>query len=176
MNYYRNSLILIGMPGSGKSTLGAILATALKKNLVDTDHLIQQQQNKSPQHILDEQGYLALRTIEEQILLQMQCPNHIVATGGSAVYSESAMHHLKQFGPIIFLDVPLQELLKRVHNMNTRGIARHPDQSFADLFAERRPLYQQYADIVINCENKTPDAIIEEIIYQEGEGFAEKDA
>ncbi|MES2823843.1 MAG: shikimate kinase [Pseudomonadota bacterium] len=176
MNYYRNSLILIGMPGSGKSTLGALLTNALKKDLVDTDHLIKQQQHKSPQNILDEQGYLALRAIEEQILLQMQCPNHIVATGGSAVYSENAMHHLKQFGPIIFLDVSLQELLNRVQDMGTRGIARRPDQSFAELFAERRPLYQQYADIVIDCENKTPEAIIKEIIYQEGEGFAEKDA
>ncbi len=176
MNYYRNSLILIGMPGSGKSTLGPILAKALEKDLVDTDALILQKRNRTLQNILDEQGYLTLRAIEEEMLLNTRFPNHIVATGGSAVYSEQAMHHLKQFGPIIFLDVTLPELLNRIHNIDTRGIARHPNQSFAELFEERRPLYQKYADIIISCENKAPALIIDEIIYQEGEGFAEKDA
>ena len=164
------------MPGSGKSTLGLILAKALQKDLVDTDALILQKQNRTLQNILDEQGYLTLRAIEEEMLLNTRFPNHIVATGGSAVYSEKAMHHLKQFGPIIFLDVTLPELLNRIHDIDTRGIARHPSQSFAELFEERRPLYQKYADIIINCENKSPELIIEEIIYQEGEGFAEKDA
>lgn len=164
------------MPGSGKSTLGLILAKALKKDLLDTDALIQQKHNKTLQNILDEHGYLALRAIEEEILLNIHCSNHIVATGGSAIYSENAMHHLKQFGPIIFLDVPLNELLDRVQDVGTRGIAQQPNQSFAELFAERRPLYEKYADITINCENRTSAFIIDEVIYQEGEGFAEKDA
>ena len=164
------------MPGSGKSTLGLTLAQTLMKNLIDTDELIQTRHSTSLQHILDEQGYLALRSIEEEILLNTDFPNDIVATGGSAVYSEKAMHHLKQFGPIIFLDVTLPELLNRIHNMDTRGIARHPNQTFAELFAERQPLYKKYADITIDSGNKSTERIIDEIIYQEGEGFAEKDA
>ena len=176
MNYYRNSLILIGMPGSGKSTLGLLLAKALQKDLVDTDTLIQIRKDNTPQNILDKQGYLGFREIEEEVLLNARYPNHIIATGGSAVYSEKAMHHLKQFGPIIFLDVTLPELLNRIHNIDTRGITRQPKQTFADLFDERRPLYEKYADVTIDCNNKTVEKIIDEIIYQEGEGFAEKDA
>lgn len=176
MNSFSTSLILIGMPGAGKSTLGVILAKTLAKDFVDTDLLIQTQENRPLQEIIDTDGYLALRAIEEKTLLNMHYPNHVIATGGSAVYSESAMHHLRHFGPIIFLDVPLPELLNRITDFETRGLARHPNQSFSDLFNERRVLYQRYATITVDCSKKSQEQILSEIIFEEAESYTEKDA
>lgn len=176
MNQFSTSLILIGMPGAGKSTIGIVLAKALAKDFVDTDLLIQLQHNKTLQDIVDNQGYLKLREYEEQVLLNTHYPNHIIATGGSAVYSEKSMHHLRHFGQIVFLDVPLAELTERVKDIDTRGLARHPNQSFADLYNERRALYQAHANITIDCSGKNPEQIINEIIGEEAEAYTEKDA
>ena len=176
MNPYHQSLILIGMPGAGKSTIGLLLAKSLAKDFVDTDLLIQLDQEKTLQDILHEQGYLALRQIEEQVLLKTNYPNHIIATGGSAVYSEAAMKHLTQFGPIIFLDVGPDVLQRRIHNRDTRGIACPPDQTLADIYAERRPLYLKYADIIIDCQNKTQEQLLDEIIYSEADTFIQYEA
>lgn len=176
MNPYHQSLILIGMPGAGKSTIGLLLAKSLAKDFVDTDLLIQLDQRKTLQDILHEQGYLALRQIEEQVLLKTEYPNHIIATGGSAVYSEAAMQHLSHFGPVIFLDVDVEVLEQRVHNKDSRGIACPPNQSLADIYAERRPLYLQYADIVIDCKSKTQEQLLDEIIYAEADGFVQYEA
>ncbi len=176
MNPYHQSLIIIGMPGAGKSTIGLLLAKHLAKDFVDTDLLIQLEHRKTLQDILHEQGHLALRDHEEKILLNTHYTNHIIATGGSAVYSDKAMQHLKKFGQIIFLDVAIQELEQRINNMSTRGIARAPQQTFAELYAERRPLYLRYADIVIDCQGKNQDQLVEEVICQEAEDFAAEDA
>jgi shikimate kinase len=176
MNAYHQSLILIGMPGAGKSTLGLLLAKSLAKDFVDTDLLIQLEHRKTLQDILHQQGYMALREQEEKVLLNAHYPNHVIATGGSAVYSEVAMHHLTQFGPIVFLDVNISELEQRIHNMDNRGIARPAGQSFTDVFAERRPLYLRYADIVIDCTGKNMEELIDEVIYQEANSFTAKDA
>lgn len=172
MNPYHQSLILIGMPGAGKSTIGLLLAKQLAKDFVDTDLLIQLEHRKTLQDILHEQGYLALRGHEEKILLNTDYHNHVIATGGSAVYSAQAMQHLKKLGPIIFLDVAIQELEQRLSNLHTRGIASAPLQTFADIYAERRPLYLRYADIVIDCNGKNQDQLVDEVIYQEAEDFA----
>ena len=176
MNQFSNSLILIGMPGAGKSTLGILLAKLLAKDFVDTDILIQLKHNKTLQDIVDNEGYLALRNIEEQVLLDTHYPNHIIATGGSAVYSDKAMQHLNHFGQIIFLDVDFPELAIRVNNINARGLARKPNQSLAELYEERRVLYQRYANIIISCTGKTQEQILEEIIYEEAGAYSEKDA
>jgi shikimate kinase len=176
MNSFSTSLILIGMPGSGKSTLGILLAKMLAKDFVDTDLLIQLQHSKTLQEIVDHQGYLALRDIEEQVLLNTHYPNHIVATGGSAVYSEKAMEHLRHFGQLVFLDVSLEELRARVKNFDTRGLARKPNQSLVELYNERRTLYQQYANITIDCSGKSQEEILELIIYEDTEVYTDKDA
>lgn len=176
MNPYHQSLILIGMPGAGKSTLGLLLAKSLAKDFVDTDLLIQLEHRKTLQDILHQQGHLALREEEEKVLLKAQYPNHIIATGGSAVYSSAAMQHLKHFGPIIFLDTPLHILEARIHNMDTRGIARPANQTFAEVYAERHPLYMKYADIVIDCNDKTLEQLIDEVIYEEAEAFIQYEA
>nr|WP_243748724.1 shikimate kinase [Pseudomaricurvus alcaniphilus] len=145
------SIILVGMPGAGKSTLGVMLAKALGKDFVDTDLLIQSQAGTTLQQIIDQQGYLHLRAVEESVLLGCQFGNHVVATGGSAVYSEPGMQHLRKFGAVVFLDVALDELRKRVTDYDNRGIARREGQSFESLFAERRALYLRYADLRIDC-------------------------
>ena len=176
MNVFSTNLILIGMPGAGKSTIGLLLAKELAKNFIDTDILIQLREEKTLQDILHQHGYQRLRDIEEEILLSVKCSNHIIATGGSAVYSEAGMKHLNSFGPVIFLDVPLDVLQQRIHNFDTRGIARRPGQSFLELFEERRALYQRFANITISCGDKTQDQILQEIIYEEAEAIAEMDA
>jgi shikimate kinase len=142
-------IVLIGMPGAGKSTIGGLLAARLGKPLVDTDHLIEEAEGKSLQAILDQCGYLTLRAIEEQVLLANDFAGQVVATGGSAVYSAAAMAHLKRFGLCVFLDVPLEEITARVQNLASRGIAGPPGLGLAQVYAERLPLYHRYADLVI---------------------------
>lgn len=176
MNQFSTSLILIGMPSAGKSTMGILLAKALAKDFVDTDVLIQLQQGKTLQDIVDTQGYLKLRDIEEQALLNTHYPNHIIATGGSAVYSEKAMQHLRHFGQIVFLDVALEDLAARLKNFESRGLARKPNQSLAELYDERRALYQKYANITISCSGKNHEEILTQIIYEEAEAYTDKDA
>ena len=161
---YRQSLILIGMPGAGKSTLGILLAKDLRLGFLDTDVAIQVQENRGLQDILEAEGYLALRDVEERMLLATECHQKVIATGGSAVYSQKGMEYLKSCGPIVYLEVPLIELRRRIHNYETRGIACRPGQSFEDLFEERQALYRQYADITVSCDRLKPGDVIEEVI------------
>lgn len=158
-----NCVVFIGMPGAGKSTLGVQFAKQTARDFVDTDVLIQVRENKTLQQIMDESGYMKLREIEEQVLQLLQSDHCVIATGGSAVYSRAGMAALKRLGPVVFLDVDLVELRNRIHNYEDRGIARRADQSFEDLFEERRALYLQYADVIIDCNSKTPEQILEEL-------------
>ena len=159
-----SNVVLIGMPGSGKSTVGVILAKFTSRDFVDTDILIQRSQGRSLQRIVDEEGHMALREIEEKILLGLQCRNHVIATGGSAVYSDAAMTHLKSRGVAVFLDVGLPVLKSRVTDYDTRGLARRPGQSLSDLFRERLVLYKKYGDITISCSSLTQEEVCREII------------
>lgn len=158
------NLVLIGMPGAGKSTVGVILAKQTARAFVDTDVLIQTSQGRSLQAIVDRDGYTALRKTEEDTLLGLSIHNHVIATGGSAVYSERAMNRLKSDGILIFLDVGLAILLARVRDFSTRGLARRPEQSFTELFDERLALYMKHADIVIKCDGMTQEQVCERII------------
>lgn len=154
-----SNVILIGMPGAGKSTIGVILAKQSSKDFIDTDVLIQLQEKRSLQEILDAEGYMSLRKIEEQTLLDLHCQQHVISTGGSAVYSEAAMQHLKKSGVAVFLAVALGELKKRLINMKTRGIAQSPGQTFEALYEERQLLYKKYADLTIDCDNLAQEEI-----------------
>ena len=160
----KSSIVLIGMPGSGKSTVGVILAKMTSRDFVDTDVIIQTSKGRSLQDIVNMEGYMALRQIEEDIILTLRCFNHVIATGGSAVYSPSAMKHLKSAGVIVFLDVDLPVLEGRVSNLDKRGLARRPDQTLGDLFRERINLYRKYADITIECGNLNHEGICSQII------------
>jgi shikimate kinase len=160
-----SNIVLIGMPGSGKSTVGIILAKMTSRHFVDTDVLIQTTQGQTLQDIVDTRGYMALREIEERSLLGFDCFSHVIATGGSAVYSHAAMTHLKSNGIAVFLNVELPVLEIRIHDYATRGLAKRPDQSLDDLFKERFALYSKYADITIDCKHLTQEEVCEKIIY-----------
>ena len=156
-----NSIILIGMPGSGKSTLGVQLAKLTARDFVDTDVLIQLQQGITLQEIIEQSDYLNLRRIEELVMLGLSLSNHVIATGGSAVYSQQGMHALAKLGRIVFLDVALDELKQRIQDYATRGIAGRKDQTFDELYQERRALYLEYADTIIDCNGKSQNEILE---------------
>jgi len=162
----KSNTVLIGMPGSGKSTVGVILAKLTTKRFLDTDLLIQNRAKMSLQDIINTQGHMALRRIEEEVLLSVRCHNHVIATGGSAAYSNPAMLHLKNKGNTVFLKATLESLKKRIHNYETRGLAKRPEQSFQDLFHEREDLYTKYADFTIECSVLTQDQVADQIFEQ----------
>lgn len=145
------NIILIGMPGAGKSTLGVLLAKAMGKFFIDTDIIIQQKTKRLLQDIIDNDGTDAFLKLEEEILLSVNEDNTVIATGGSAVYSEKAMEHFRKNGKIVYLHVDFSGIEKRVTNITTRGIVLKNGKSLADAFEERKPLYDRYADIVIDC-------------------------
>jgi Shikimate kinase len=162
----KSNLVLIGMPGSGKSTIGVILAKRTSHDFIDTDVLIQSVQGRSLQDILDSEGYMRLREIESEVLQSLDVKNHVISTGGSAVYSDAAMQHLKEDGVMIYLDVSLDTLRSRITDYETRGIAKRPDQSFDELFLERTLLYRKYADITIAGDGLNQDQVCERILSE----------
>ena len=159
-----SSVILIGMPGSGKSTVGVLLAKELGLDFIDTDVAIQVREHQTLQHILDESGYQALRDIEESVVLEVELAEKVVATGGSVVYGAKAMQRLREAGTVVYLSAGIETLEQRIHNHQTRGIAKRPGQSFEDLFAERTALYERYADISIDCNDGTPEMLVDAIV------------
>ncbi|MBQ0795496.1 MULTISPECIES: shikimate kinase [Zhongshania] len=159
-----SSLVLIGMPGAGKSTIGEALALQSGLTFVDTDRLIEQREGRSLQAILDEEGYQRLRRIEAEVLQSSDFSNKVVATGGSAVYSSAAMTHLRQFGPCVFIDIPLREIVRRVQNFAERGIAGPVGQDLQGVYAERLPLYRRYADITVDGSGLDETALLAKVL------------
>lgn len=166
MHKDKSAIVLIGMPGVGKSTIGRALAESLAMPFVDTDQLIIESQCCELQDILDQQGYLALRSIEEMVILQGDFSHCVVATGGSAVYSSAAMAHLSKYGRLVFLDLDVNTLQDRLSNFAQRGIARPAGHSLADIYAERRPLYQHVADITINTQDQNEAELLRSLLQQ----------
>ena len=145
------NVTLIGMPGSGKSTVGVLLAKALGYGFLDTVLVIQQQEGALLQEILDEKGVPYFLDAEERAVRSVACDRHVIAPGGSVVCREGAIAHLKAAGPVIYLRVPLEELKARIHNLDSRGIALEPGQTLEDIMDLRAPLYERYADAVVDA-------------------------
>lgn len=159
-----SNIILIGMPGSGKSTVGVLLAKRLGLGFVDTDLLIQEKTGRTLQEIVNHDGYQTLRQIEEEVLLALDVRHKVISTGGSAVYSAAAMAHLKGNGVVVFLDIPLDLVIERIGDHSMRGISRRPGQSLKALFVERFDLYSRYADLVVQGAGLNQDEVCEAVV------------
>jgi shikimate kinase len=151
------------MPGAGKSTVGVLLAKRLGYHFVDSDLLLQAGEQRRLQEIIVKEGLSAFMKIEEAVLRSLAGTRTVFATGGSAVYSERAMQHLRALGKIVYLDIPIDILEKRVMDMDARGVVIDPGETFVDLYRRRTPLYQQYADLTISGRNLTADDIARQI-------------
>lgn len=157
------NIVLIGMPGAGKSTIGVLLAKEAGFDFLDTDIEIQNREECLLQDIVDQHGHLALRDIEASVCANLEARHQVIATGGSVVYSPDAMAHLRTLGPIIWLKVGYPEIEERIHNFEQRGLAKKEGQTLQSLFDERQPLYEEYAEIIISCYNKSTEEIVEAI-------------
>ncbi len=146
------TITLIGMPASGKSCMGRALANKLKTKNLDTDRLIEKNTGRRLQTIIDEDGLDAFKSLEEKTLLTLLDEGYVVSTGGSAVYYESAMKHLKSLGPVVYLYVSFETMKKRLGDFSKRGVVLKEGQTLKDLYDERAKLYEKYADITINCD------------------------
>ncbi|MCR4779685.1 MAG: shikimate kinase [Ruminiclostridium sp.] len=146
------NIVLIGMPGCGKSTVGVILAKTLGMRFVDTDLIIQQQNHDLLWHLIERYGVKGFEKMEEEALLSVtDTGDTVIATGGSAVFCERGMNFLRQTGLCIYLKVPCDELERRLKNIKTRGIAAAKGMTVGEIFAERSPYYEKYADVTIDC-------------------------
>ncbi len=160
----KTNVVLTGMPGAGKSTVGVVLAKRLGYDFLDTDVLIQARQGRRLQAIIDREGLSVFRQIEEAALLSLSCRRTVIATGGSAIYSERAMAALRGEGVIVFLDLPLTELERRVRDMDSRGLVIDPGETFADLYLRRLPLYRRWAEITIDADGRIVEEVAGEIV------------
>lgn len=158
------NIVLIGMPGAGKSTIGVILAKALLYAFTDTDLIIQSKYGMSLSKIINKDGTEAFLKIENDVIAGCTFSNCVVATGGSAVYGEEAMEKLRKSGTVVYLKLPVSELEKRLSNIHTRGVAMKKGETIADLYEKRRPLYEKYADITLDCYGLTAEECVEKII------------
>ena len=161
------NIVLIGMPGVGKSTVGVILAKVLNMNFLDSDLVIQQKSSKRLSQLISSMGNDGFKSYEEKVNCGINAKNSVIATGGSAVYSEKAMTHFKKKGLIIYLQTSFENLDKRLGNLDARGVVHNKGATIKDIFEERKVLYEKYADIIINEDGlnvaDTVDAIVLEI-------------
>ncbi len=153
------TISLIGMPGAGKSTVGVLLAKLSGLRFVDTDLDIQVRAGATLQEILDQHGYRHLRQLEEQVLLDVSLDHALISTGGSVVYSASTMRRLQAAGPVVYLQADLATLEQRIAGAPPRGIASDNAQGFAEVYAERTPLYEQYADFSVPVDKDNAETI-----------------
>lgn len=152
---------MIGMAGSGKSTLGKLLSQSLSWAHVDTDWLLEAWWGTNLQSIRDHLGLKGFLQAEEKVVLDLRLNRCVISTGGSVVYSAPAMDFLKSLGPIIYLHAELQTILKRVQNVSTRGLAMDKGQTLEDIYLQRKPLYEQYADFVVSTDQNSPQECVQ---------------
>jgi len=167
-----DNLILIGMPSAGKSTIGVLAAKAYGMDFLDTDILLQARQGRKLQDLIDREGLAEFLRMEEAAILSLEVGHTVIATGGSVVYSETAMKHLSALGQVIWLEVGIDELERRLGNAASRGIAMRPGQTLAGLHAERGPLYGRYANAKLRW---TEGNLMEDMVIQLGKFLYERE-
>ncbi len=158
------NIILIGMPASGKSTIGVILAKTIKYKFIDTDLIIQNTTNKTLIEIINNEGIDNFLRIENKVLNEISESGAVISTGGSAVYNDEGMMNLKNQGIVVYLKHRYEVITSRLTNIFTRGIVKRDNQTFSDIFEERIPLYEKYADITIEADGLTVEQTIESIM------------
>ena len=148
-----NNVVLIGMPACGKSSAGVLLAKVLKKDFVDTDLLIQKYEGRTLQEIIDDRGNAYFRDVEDAVIGNLSVDDHVIATGGSAVYNHDVMQKFRDQGDtIVYIQVPCDEIVRRLNNIATRGVTLAPGQTIENLYQERIPLYEKEAGITVDTE------------------------
>ena len=162
----KDNIVLIGMPGAGKSTVGVVLAKRLGYSFVDSDLVIQERYGKLLHELIEEKGVEGFGKLENDVNASLTLHKSVIATGGSAVYGAGAMEHLREIGTVVYLKLPYEEIEARLGDLNARGVTLQPGQTLRDLYAERIPLYEQYAHVVISCEGKMLREIVAEIAKQ----------
>ena len=160
------NLILIGMPGCGKSTVGVVLAKAANMDFIDSDLVIQKQTGARLSQLLDEHGDAGFRAIENRINAGLQAENSIIATGGSVVYGEEAMRHLKAIGTVVYLKLSYAGIEERLGDLHARGVTIQPGWTLRDLYSERCPLYERWADITVDCDHLRLREVVQAIRSQ----------
>lgn len=164
MKFEKNNIILIGMPGVGKSTVGVILAKELGYQFVDSDLLIQKKEKKLLRQIIAKEGVDGFIAIENEVNASIRTEKSVIATGGSVVYGQEAMEHLKEIGTVVYLKLSYKSLEKRLGNLKGRGVVLRPGQDLRALYKERTVLYEKYADVVVDEENKDIEATLQTIL------------
>lgn len=159
----KNNIVLIGMPGAGKSTIGVVLAKRLGMSFVDSDLIIQERYGKLLHELIEEHGVEGFWKIENDVNASLAMQNSIIATGGSAIYGSAAMEHLREIGAVVYLKLPYEEVAERLGDLNARGVTLQPGQDLQGLYEERVPLYEKYAHITIECHNKPLRELVMEI-------------
>lgn len=159
-----NNIVLIGMPGAGKSTVGVVLAKCLGYRFVDSDLVIQEKEGKLLHEIMEEQGRDGFLAVENKINASLEAERSVIATGGSVIYGKEAMEHLGRIGTLVYLKLSCPAVEERLGDLNERGVAVREGQTLKDLYEERIPYYEKYAQIVVDCENKMIKDIAAEII------------
>lgn len=161
---FMGNIILIGMPASGKSTVGRRLAKKLNMDFVDTDNLIEENEGMSLQDIIDNKGNQYFWEVEEKILCSLDCRDTVIATGGSSVLFPKAIEHMRQSGMIVYLEQSIDRLKKRLYNLDSRGVTLDEGESIESLYNYRVPLYKRYSNTTVEVANKTVEDVASEII------------
>lgn len=160
----KDNIVLIGMPGVGKSTIGVVLAKVLGYQFVDADLIIQERTGKLLREIIEESGTDGFIEVENRINSQIEAEHAIIATGGSVVYGAEAMRHLKENGTVLYLKLPYEELERRLSDIRGRGVVLREGQTLRDLYEERVPLYEKYADMTVDENQLNVEQTIEKIM------------